>query len=209
MMTREGARGQEYNAWTEEGGNPPEHTTILPYTRMLAGPFDYTPGIVDLFFEEYKPNNRVKSTLAKELALYVVLYSPLQMLADLPENYEKNLSAFQFLLDVPVDWQDTRVLNGEIGEYITIVRKDRNSDDWYLGSITDENARILNVPLTFLDPSKKYVAEIYADGVNANWIHNPLSLDIDKKRVNRNTVLKLRLAAGGGQAIRIRQVRSR
>jgi alpha-glucosidase len=209
MMTREGARGQEYNAWTEEGGNPPEHTTILPYTRMLAGPFDYTPGIVDLFFEEYKPNNRVKSTLAKELALYVVLYSPLQMLADLPENYEKNLSAFQFLLDVPVDWQDTRVLNGEIGEYITIVRKDRNSDDWYLGSITDENARILNVPLTFLDPSKKYVAEIYADGVNANWIHNPLSLDIDKKRVDCNTVLKLKLADGGGQAIRIRQVRSR
>ncbi|MGM0877940.1 MAG: glycoside hydrolase family 97 catalytic domain-containing protein [Bacillota bacterium] len=209
MMTREGARGQEYYAGGEEGGDPPDHTTILPYTRMLACPFNYTPGIVDLFFEKYKPHNRVKSTLAKELALYVVLYSPLQMLADLPENYEKNLPAFHFLLDVPVDWQDTKVLNGEIGEYITIVRKDRNSDDWYQGSITDENGRILNIPLTFLDPSKKYVAEIYTDGVDAHWIHNPLSLDIDIKRVDRNTVLKLRLADGGGQAIRIRPVRSR
>lgn len=207
MMTREGARGQEYNgyiAWSEEGGNPPEHTTILPYTRMLAGPFDYTPGIVDLLFAEYRPKNRVKSTLAKELSLYVILYSPLQMLADLPENYEKNLPAFQFLLDVPVDWQDTKVLNGEIGEYITIVRKDRHSEDWYLGSITDENGRILFVPFTFLDPNEKYVAEIYADGVDADWIYNPLSLDIYKVLVDRNTILKLRLARGGGQAMRIR-----
>jgi alpha-glucosidase len=207
MMTREGARGQEYNgyiAWSEEGGNPPEHTTILPYTRMLAGPFDYTPGIFDLLFAEYRPKNRVKSTLAKELSLYVILYSPLQMLADLPENYEKNLPAFQFLLDVPVDWQDTEVLNGEIGEYITIVRKDSHSEDWYLGSITDENGRILFVPFTFLDPNKKYVAEIYADGVDADWIYNPLSLDIYKMLVDRNTILKLRLARGGGQAMRIR-----
>jgi alpha-glucosidase len=126
------------------------------------------------------------------------------MLADLPENYEENLLAFQFLLDVPVDWQDTKVLNGEIGEYITIVRKDRNSDEWFLGSITNEKGRILDVPLTFLDPSKKYVAEIYADGIDANWIHNPLSLDIDKKFVDFTTVLKLKLADGGGQAIRIR-----
>ena len=204
MMTREGARGQEYNAWSKEGGNPPEHTTIIPYTRMLAGPFDYTPGIVDLIFPEYRPHNRVKSTLAKELALYVVLYSPLQMLADLPENYEKNLPAFQFLLDLPVDWQDTKVLNGEIGEYITIVRKDRNSDDWYLGSITDENVRRFDVPFTFLDPNKKYVAEIYADGVHADWIYNPFSLDIYKLLVDSNTILKLRLANGGGQAMRIR-----
>ncbi len=204
MMTREGGRGQEYNAWAEGGGNPPEHTTILPYTRMLAGPFDYTPGIVDLFFEEYKPKNRINSTIAKELALYVVLYSPLQMLADLPENYEKNLPAFQFLLDVPVDWQDTKVLNGEIGEYITIVRKDRNSDDWYLGSITNENGRMFDVPLTFLDPYKKYVAEIYVDGVDADWIYNPLSLNTYRVLVDRNTVLRLRLANGGGQAMRIR-----
>lgn len=204
MMTREGARGQEYNAWSEEGGNPPEHTTILPYTRMLAGPFDYTPGIVDLFFEEYRPKNRVKSTLAKELALYVVLYSPLQMLADLPENYEKNLPALQFLLDVPVDWQDTKVLNGEIGEYITIVRKDRNSDDWYLGSITNENGRMFDIPFSFLDPYKKYVAEIYADGVGADWVYRPLSLAIDRVLVDHNTILQLRLAHGGGQAMRIR-----
>lgn len=204
MMTREGARGQEYNAWGEERGNPPEHTAILPYTRMLAGPFDYTPGIVDLFFKEYKPHNRVNSTLAKELALYVVLYNPLQMLADLPENYEKNLPAFRFLLDVPVDWQDTKVLNGEIGEYITIVRKDRNSDDWYLGSITNEHGRMFDIAFTFLDPYKKYVAEIYADGIDADWIYNPLSLGIYKVLIDRNTVLKLRLANGGGQAMRIR-----
>lgn len=205
MMTREGGRGQEYNAWSGDEGNPPEHTVILPYTRILAGPFDYTPGIVNLFFKEYKPHIRVKNTLAKELALYVVLYSPLQMVADLPENYEKNLSAFQFLLDVPVDWQDTKVLNSEIGKYITIARKDRNSNDWYLGSITNEHGRIFDVPLTFLDPHKTYVAEIYADGVNADWLDNPLSLDIYKVMVNSNTILKLRLANGGGQAIRIRQ----
>lgn len=205
MMTREGARGQEYNAWSEEGGNPPEHTVILPYTRMLAGPFDYTPGIVDLFFEEYRPKNRVKNTLAKELALYVVLYSPLQMLADLPENYEKNLSAFQFLLDVPVDWQDTKVLNGEIGEYITIARKDKKSNDWYLGSITNEKGRVLVVPLAFLDANKQYIAEIYADGIDADWTYNPLSLNIYKVPVDRKSILKLRLANGGGQAIRIRQ----
>lgn len=204
MMTREGARGQEYNAWSQEGGNPPEHTTILPYTRMLAGPFDYTPGIVDLLFEEYRPKNRVKSTLAKELALYVVLYSPLQMLADLPENYEKNLPALQFLLDVPVDWQDTKVLNGEIGEYITIVRKDRNSDDWYLGSITNENGRMFDIFFSFLDPYKKYVAEIYADDVSADWVYHPLSLAIDRVLVDHNTILQLRLANGGGQAMRIR-----
>lgn len=206
MMTREGARGQEYNAGSPDGGNPPDHTTILPFTRMLAGPFDYTPGIFDLFFDEYRPYNRVKHTLAKELALYVVLYSPLQMLADLPENYEKNLPAFKFLLDVPVDWQDTKVLNGEIGEYITVARKDRNSEDWYLGSITNEIGRTLEVPLTFLTPSKKYIAEIYADGANADWITHPYSLHIHQLLVDSNTVLNIRLANGGGQAIRFQGV---
>ncbi|MCF8265878.1 MAG: glycoside hydrolase family 97 catalytic domain-containing protein, partial [Melioribacteraceae bacterium] len=139
MMTREGARGQEFNAWSPDGGNPPEHETILPFTRMLAGPMDFTPGIFDLTFEEAKPDNRVNTTLAKQLALYVVFYSPFQMAADLPENYEANLKPFKFIVDVPCDWADTRVLNAEIGEYITTVRKDRNSSDWYLGSITDEN----------------------------------------------------------------------
>jgi alpha-glucosidase len=177
MMTREGARGQEYNAWSEDGGNPPEHTTILPFTRMLAGPFDFTPGIFDLLFEEYRLSHRVNTTLAKQLALYVVIYSPLHMAADLPENYEGH-PAFQFIIDVPVDWQDTKVLHAEIGDYVTIVRQDRNSEDWYLGSITDEERRTLEAPLTFLEPGRKYVAEVYADAADADWESNPLSIDI-------------------------------
>lgn len=204
MMTREGARGQEFDAWNPDGGNPPEHTTIIPFTRMLAGPFDYTPGIFGLFFEEYNPNNRINGTLAKQLALYVVIYSPLQMAADLPENYEKHPDAFKFIKDVPVDWQDTIVLNGEIGDYITIARKDRNSEDWYIGSITDENERTLKADLTFLEPDNKYVAEIYADNAKTDWKVNPYPLNIYKRIVDRNTILKLKLAPGGGQAIRIR-----
>ena len=203
MMTREGARGQEYNAWDVEGGNPPEHTAILPFTRMLAGPFDFTPGIFALFFEEYRPNNRVNTTLAKQLALYVVIYSPLHMAADLPENYEGH-PAFQFIVDVPVDWQDTKVLQAEIGEHVTIARQDRNSEDWYIGSITGESERTLETPLTFLKAGKKYVAEIYADAADADWESNPLSIDIYEALVDSNTVLNLRLAPGGGQAIRIR-----
>jgi alpha-glucosidase len=203
MMTREGARGQEYNAWGGEGSNPPEHTTILPFTRMLAGPFDFTPGIFDLFFDEYRPHGRVNTTLAKQLALYVVIYSPLHMAADLPENYEDH-PAFQFILDVPVDWQDTRVLHAEIGAYVTIARQDRNSEDWYIGSITNESERTLETPLTFLDPGKKYVAEIYADGADADWESDPLSIDIYEALVDSDTVLNIRLAPGGGQAIRIR-----
>ncbi|GIM30398.1 alpha-glucosidase [Clostridium polyendosporum] len=205
MMTREGARGQEYDAWSPDGGNPPDYTTIIPFTRMLAGPFDYTPGILELFYKEYNPNNRVNGTIAKQLALYVVIYSPLQMAADLPENYEKHRDAFQFIIDVSTDWQDTKVLNGDIGKYVTIARKDRNSEDWYLGSITNENGRTLEAPLTFLEPYKKYVAEIYADGPNADWKINPYPIDIYKTIVDRNTILKLRLAPGGGQAIRIRK----
>jgi len=203
MMTREGARGQEYNAWDGEGGNPPGHTTILPFTRMLAGPFDFTPGIFALFFEEYRPNNRVNTTLAKQLALYVVIYSPLHMAADLPENYEGH-PAFQFIVDVPVDWQDTKVLQAEIGDYVTIARQNRNSEDWYIGSITDERERTLEAPLAFLEAGKEYVAEIYADAADADWESNPLSIDIYEALVDSNTVLNLRLAPGGGQAIRIR-----
>jgi len=203
MLTREGARGQEYNAWSTDKGNPPEHTTILPFTRMLAGPMDFTPGIFDLFFDEYRPQNRVNTTLAKQLALYVVLYSPLQMAADLPENYAGH-PAFKFIVDVPVDWQDTRVLNAQIGDYVTIVRKDRNSEDWYLGSITDEEGRSLETPLTFLDAGRTYVGEFYADATEADWKHNPLAVHICEALVDRDTTLRLELAPGGGQAIRIR-----
>lgn len=204
LMTREVAKGQEYNAWGQAGGNPPSHTLILPFTRNLAGPFDYTPGVLDLHFDEYRPDNRVKSTLAKELALYVVIYSPLHMAADLPQNYESNMEAFQFIKDVPVDWYDTQVLHSSIGNYITIVRKDRNSEDWYLGSITNEKGRLLETPLSFLDPGKIYIAEIYRDGTFADWEDNPYDLEIVTKEVNSQTVLPLRLATSGGQAIRFR-----
>lgn len=206
MMTREGARGQEYDAGSPDGGNPPDHTTIIPFTRMLAGPFDYTPGIVRLIYKEYRPNNRVWGTLAKQLALYIVLYSPLQMAADLPENYEEHLDAFQFIIDVAVDFEYTKVLNGEIGSYVTIARKDRNGEDWYLGSITNENGRTLEISLDFLDPCTKYLAEVYADGDDADYKTNPYPMNIYKKIVDNKTRLKLKLKSGGGQAIRFHQI---
>lgn len=203
MMSREGARGQEYNAWSQDGGNPPDYTTIIPFTRMLAGPFDFTPGIFDLLYEGMEKENRVNTTLAKQLALYVIIYSPLQMAADLPENYEGQ-PAFKFITDVPVDWEMTKVLNTKIGDYVTIVRKDRHSDDWYLGSITDENGRTLEASLSFLEPNRKYVAEVYRDADDADWKSNPLAIDITQFLVDSNTKLELKLAPGGGQAIRFR-----
>lgn len=198
LMTREGARGTEYEAWSE--GNPPEHTVILPFTRCLAGPLDYTPGIFDINIRT-KPDNRVHTTLAKQLALYVTIYSPWQMVADLPENY-KGQPAFQFIKDVPTDWEDTKVLNAKIGDYLTIVRKDRKSDDWYLGSVTDEEGRAFDVSLDFLMPGKKYSAEIYADGIDADVDSNPTDIQINQMTVSAEQTLKIQLAAGGGQAIR-------
>jgi alpha-glucosidase len=202
LMSGEGARGQEYNAWSPDGGNPPDHETILPFTRLLAGPMDFTPGIFDVTYEELRPNNRVNTTLAKQLALYVVLYSPLQMAADLPENYAAHSDAFQFIRDVPADWEDTRVLHARIGDYVTIVRKDRGGDDWYLGSITDETGRSLEAPLSFLDRDRTYVAEIYRDADDADWKTNPTAYKVEQREVDANTVLPLRLAPGGGIAIR-------
>jgi len=206
MMTREGARGQEFNAWSKDGGNPPEHTTILPFTRMLAGPMDFTPGIFDLRFEKARPDNQVNTTLAKQLALYVVLYSPLQMVPDLPENYADN-PALQFVLDVPVDWHETRVLAGEIGDYVVIARRDRYSEDWYLGAITDERGRQLSIALDFLESGSRYSAEIYADASDAHWNSNPHPVAINRKSVDSKNVLKIDLAPGGGQAIRFRKNR--
>jgi alpha-glucosidase len=203
LMTREGARGQEYNAWSGDGGNPPEHETLLPFTRLLGGPMDYTPGIFGLTYKE-RPKNRVNTTLAKQLALYLVLYSPLNMAADLPENYEANPGPFQFIRDVPVDWEDTRVVHARIGNYVTIARKDRNSQDWYLGSITDEEGRVLETPLYFLEKGKSYTAEIYRDGDSADWKTNPYEIKIERMKVDQSSVLTLRLAPGGGQAIRFK-----
>ena len=204
MMTREGARGMEYNAWGANGGNPPEHETILPFTRLLSGPMYFTPGIFGLLFGDIRPANRVNTTLAKQLALYVVIYSPLQMAADLPGNYDNNLAAFKFIEDVPADWQDTKVVHAKIGDYATIVRRDRASDDWYLGSVTDESGRTLEAPLDFLAPERSYVAEVYRDAEGADWEENPLAIEIVRGIVDRGDVLKLRLAPGGGQAARFR-----
>jgi alpha-glucosidase len=209
MMSREGARGQEYNAWSGEGGNPPEHETILFFTRMLSGPMDFTPGIFDLLIERPtgEPRgpdaSRVRTTLAKQLALYVVLYSPLQMAADLIENYADQ-PALQFIRDVGVDWQDTQVLEGRIGDYVIVARQERDGPEWFLGAITDEEARTFEVPLSFLGPDRQYVAEVYADGPDAHWLSNPLAISISQVNVNSSTTLTVSLAAGGGQAIRIR-----
>jgi alpha-glucosidase len=211
MMSREGARGQEYNAWGAEGGNPPEHESILFFTRLLAGPMDFTPGIFDLLMKSagHGPRtpeeSRPRTTLAKQLALYVVLYSPLQMAADLPENYA-NQPAFQFIRDVAVDWDTTRVLQGAIGDYVLVARRQRGAPTWFIGAITDENARTFTVPLDFLTPGKRYEAEIYADGPGASWRSNPLPVTISRRAVTSATRLTVALAPGGGQAIRIRQL---
>jgi len=201
MMSREGARGQEYDAWgATDDGNLPEHTTILPFTRMLAGPMDYTPGIFDLRYGEGEENG-MSTTLAKQLALYVVIYGPLQMAADLPENYQGQ-PAFKFIKDVPADWAESRALDGRIGDYAVFARKDRNSRDWYLGAVTDEQARDLKVPLDFLEKGRRYTAEIYADGKDAHWLTNPQPIDIRTRTVTAADTLDVKLAPGGGQAIR-------
>jgi len=212
MMSREGARGQEYNAWGGEGGNPPEHETNLYFTRLIAGPMDFTPGIFDLLIERgtgrprRQEESRPRTTLAKQLALYVVIYSPLQMAADLPENYVGK-PAFQFIRDVAVDWETSKTIDGKIGDYVIVARKAKNSEDWFLGAITDEEARTFDVPLSFLTPGKNYTAEIYADGPGASWYANPLPVSISKRTVNSTTSLKVVLAPGGGQAVRITPAR--
>lgn len=198
-MSREGARGVEYNAW----GNPPnavDHEAKLVFTRMLSGPMDYTPGVVSLVGADGKVFN---STQAKQLANYVVIYSPLAMAADLPENYDKYPAAFKFIRDVPTDWADTRVIDGAVGEYATIARKDRRSQDWYVGAVTDAQARTLALPLSFLDANKTYVAEIYRDGDAADYrSERRFDLVTEQRTVTSKDALQLRLAPGGGQAIR-------
>ena len=197
-ITREGARGMEFSAWGQPG-NPPEHEANLVFTRLLAGPMDYTPGI---FGMHTRAPDGIATTWAKQLALYVVIYSPLQMAADLLDNYEKNPGPFQFIKDVPVDWEETRVLNGEVGDYVTIVRKERGGENWYLGSLTDEHPRELQVSLDFLDPGRRYTAQVYRDGEHADWKTRREDIVIEQREVSRGDTLPLRLAPGGGQAIR-------
>lgn len=204
-LAAEAARGNEFNAWSE--GNPPEHETILPFTRFIGGPMDYTPGIFQIKMNYYHPESKfqVHTTLAKQLALYVVLYSPMQMAADLPENYERFLDAFQFIKDVPVDWSKSKILKAEPGDYIITVRKDKNSNDWYLGAITDEEKRTFKIKLDFLEDGN-YEAQIYRDGENAHWEKNPMSFKIEKTKVNKNSTLNLSLVEGGGCAIRFKKL---
>lgn len=202
-LSREGARGQEYNAWGSPP-NPPEHTAILPYTRMLSGPMDFTPGIFDLGFNGLDGENRPQTTLAKQLALYVVLYSPIQMAADLPENYEARPDAFQFIVDVPTDWEESRAIAGEVGDHVAFARRERGGDDWYLGALTDENARTLELPLDFLEPGQRYEAQIYRDGAEADWATNPYDMAIESKTVTSADTFRFRLARSGGAAVRFR-----
>ena len=204
-ISREGLRGQEFNAWASDGGNPPEHLPIVAFTRMLAGPIDYTPGIFNIKFDEYKKENQVNTTLAQQLALYVVIYSPIQMAADLVEHYEANPKALQFIKDVGVDWKQTKVLNGEVGDYVTIAREEKETGNWFLGSITDENARTLDLDFDFLAEGESYMATIYKDGKEAHWNTNPTALDIETITVDKNSKLTIQLAEGGGAAISLIQ----
>jgi glucan 1,4-alpha-glucosidase len=200
-IAAEAARGNEFNAWSI--GNPPMHETILPFTRLLGGPMDYTPGIFEIKMNIYDKNKteQVHTTLAKQLALYVTMYSPLQMAADLPENYEKYIDAFQFIKDVAADWEESKYLEAEPGDYLTVARKAKNSEKWFLGAITDENARKTKINLDFLSPNTKYKATIYQDSKTADWKNNPISYQIITKTVTNKDAIQLVLANGGGAAV--------
>ena len=198
-VSREGMRGMEYNAWA--GKNPPEHEANLVFTRMLEGPMDFTPGVVSL---KGSDNSDILSTLAKQLALYVVIYSPVQMVADTPEAYARFPGPLKFIRDVPTDWQETRVLNGEIGDYVTIARKQRGGEGWYVGAVGDEQARDVAFPLDFLSPGTRYKAEIYRDGDDADYRTDKRhAIVIESRVVTRTDRLALRIAPGGGFAIRM------
>lgn len=200
-MACEAARGNEFNAWSE--GNLPDHETILPFTRLLGGPMDYTPGIFRIKVNQFDPSKKeqVHTTLAKQLALYVTLYSPFQMAADLPQNYEQRPDAFQFIKDVAVDWDESHYLDAEIGDHLTIARKAKGKKDWFIGSITDEQARTVDIKLDFLEPGKTYKAIMYRDADDADWEKNPEAYRIEEKTVERGSKLQIKLAPGGGCAI--------
>jgi glucan 1,4-alpha-glucosidase len=207
-MASEAARGSEFNN-APALGITPEHTTLLPFTRLMGGPMDFTPGLFHFKLNQFDPTRttEVRTTLAKQLALYVTLYSPLQMAADLPENYEKHLDALQFISEVAVDWDDTKILEAEPGDYLTVARKVKNKNEWYVGAITDENKRTLNLAFDFLDAGKKYEAIVYRDADQADWKTQPEAYVIEKKVVTKKTKLKINLAAGGGCAISIREMK--
>lgn len=204
LIGNEAARGTEYESF---GGNNADHTTILPFTRLMGGPMDYTPGIFQTKISAYNPENQsfVHSTLVHQLALYITMYSPLQMAGDLPETYNKFMDAFQFIKDVAVDWDESDILEAEPGDYITIARKAKNKEEWFIGAITDENPRVANITFAYLPKGKTYIATIYADGKEASYDKNPQSYAIRKIKVTSKTKLKQLLAAGGGAAISIKE----
>ena len=202
LIGNESARGTEYEAF---GGNKPDHTTILPFTRLVGGPMDYTPGIFEPDVSQYNPNNNswVNTTIARQLALYVTMYSPLQMAADLPETYNKHLDAFQFIKDVALDWDKTLVLEAEPGDFITYARKEKGSNNWFVGRTNDEEARLSTINFYFLDKDKTYIATIYSDAKNAHYKKNPKAYNVEKFRVTHKSKLKQPCAPGGGYAISI------
>jgi hypothetical protein len=198
-ISREGLRGQEFNAWASDGGNPPEHLSIVAFTRMLAGPIDFTPGVFDISLPT-KPDNHVNTTLAHQLALYVVIYSPIQMACDLPDNYE-NQPAFQFIKDVGVDWEQSIVIDGEVGDFVVIAREERETGNWFVGGITDENKREINISFDFLKKDTQYKALVYKDGQGAHYQFNPLDIEIAESIFTKKSNMKISLAEGGGFAI--------
>lgn len=202
LIGNEAARGGEYESF---GGNKVFHTTILPFTRLMGGPMDYTPGIFETRLEKVNPGNNsyVHSTLARQLALYVTMYSPLQMAADLPENYERFMDAFQFIKDVAIDWDDSKYLEAEPGRYITVARKAKGTNNWFVGCTANEDGHLSNVSLDFLDPGRKYTATIYADAPTAHYEKNPQAYTIKQMKVTNKSKLTLRAASGGGYAISI------
>ncbi|RVT41669.1 glycoside hydrolase family 97 protein [Rheinheimera sediminis] len=200
LMTRESVRGMEYNGGSPDTGNLPNHTVIIPFTRGLSGPIDFTPGIFNFDYQKHRPNNRVPSTLANQLALYVTLYSPLQMAADLPENYQGH-PAFAFIDAVPTDWQQSLALQGKIGQYLVIARQDKHSDNWYLGATSNEEARTIEQPLSFLKEGVRYQMIAYTDAADAHWETNPEGYEIKRSEITAKDKITLTLQAGGGAAI--------
>jgi len=202
LIGNESARGTEYQAF---GGSKPNHVTILPFTRLIGGPMDYTPGIFEMDISKANPNNKswVNSTLANQLALYVTMYSPLQMAADLPENYEQFMDAFQFIKDVAIDWDDSKYLEAEPGQYITVARKAKGKGNWFVGNVAGDNGHESNLVLDFLDKDKTYIATVYSDALNANYKTNPQAYIIRKGTVDSKTKLNIKSVPAGGYAISI------
>jgi alpha-glucosidase len=202
LMSQEGVRGQEWNAWSQDGGSPCSHVTVLPFTRIMAGPVDYTPGVF-AFENPVMPQTRVHSTLMNQLGLFVCFYSPLQMACDLPENYMKHADAFRFIEDVPCDWEQSLLVDGQIGAFCVFARQERGGDNWFIGGINADEPRTVEVPLTMLEKGKRYRATIYRDGKKADWQTNPYDYVIETKTVQANKRLKIKMASGGGFAIKL------